>query len=642
MRQAEADIWSLYLKPARRKRFQAALPELEKGKPVTLFLGPEADLQPFFASHVLIARVLKDAGQTPLLLSCGGIQPICSAKMARQWVPAAPGAKNKACLNCRHVAEKVGHDYRLPDISIEALLGTEGLAAIAAKVAASNDRPWEIAEDNIDIGRACLGETLRTRRKMSIEELSDSDKALITALAYSALAVYRCVKLLTERYNVQRIAYFGDYAFFIAPQILALHKGIKLTNISHAYNRDIDRRFLNLRPGHGFSHMMSQIDAWPQNNHRAMPTDAILSVLDGGLFRMRGFGGASTYSPNWRADSSDIRTELGLEPGGKLLVAYSNSSDELLCNREILGVLDIPYAHFRNPFRTQVEWLRELVAWVAARQDLRLVIRLHPRMAKGHRHVSESSEAEHMRREFSRLPPNVAIVWPESNISSYNIAEQADVVLTAWSSIGLELARLGAPLISAFQRVGPWPAGKFNSFSETRDGYFEAIQQALQRIPGMAPILDAFRWTYALHWTPLIDISDVTPDPDYPVVPRYHKPANSDLILQAVVDGRDLTQMALTKLSSTPEAVAAEHAKLEESLGLAFKFLMTGDYRDPPQSYTICLPDQPPVQIGNGTGPRIEVNAQNDVAFTWAGGTARRNSLMLSRLARAIASRNYD
>jgi hypothetical protein len=357
---------------------------------------------------------------------------------------------------------------------------------------------------------------------------------------------------------------------------------------------------------------------------------------------MRGFGGASTYSPNWRADSADIRAELGLPLGGKLLVVYSNSTDELLCNREILRVMGIPYAHARNPFPTQIEWLRDLVAWVEARPDLRLVIRLHPRMAKGHRHRNESSEAEQLRREFSSLPRNVAIVWPESKISSYNIAEHAHVVLTAWSSIGLELARLGAPLISAFQRIGPWPTGKFNAFSETQEGYFAMVEQALERKPTMAGILDAFRWTYVLNWTPLVDISDVTPDPDYHLVPPYRRPKNGDQILKAVAEGQDLAKLAVAELPSTPEALAAERAALEASLGLAFKYLITGNHLDAPQNYAICLPDREPVQVGAGGGPRIEVDAQDNVTYNGGGSATGRHSPLLARLARAVASRTYS
>jgi hypothetical protein len=357
---------------------------------------------------------------------------------------------------------------------------------------------------------------------------------------------------------------------------------------------------------------------------------------------MRGFGGASTYSPNWLLDTGDIRTQLGLPRGGKLLVAYSNSTDELLCNREILRVMGIPYGQILNPFQTQIEWLQSLIAWVEARADLRLVIRLHPRMAKGHRHSRESSEAERMRREFSKLPPNVAIVWPEDKISSYNIGEDADVILTAWSSIGLEFARLGVPLISAFQRIGPWPTGKFNLFSETREGYFSLVERALGSEPTMASILDAFRWTYTLNWSPLIDISDVTPDPDYRHVPPYRRPANRDLILATLVENQDLTKLSQAKLAVSPDAVRTEHMALEASMGLAFKYLITGDYMHPPRNYTICLQAQRPVQIGEDGGPRIEVGAENEVGFKEGDHSVHRTSPLLARLARAIALRTYD
>jgi hypothetical protein len=633
---------ALYLVPARQRRCRAALPvpgaQLRK---ITLFLAPEAALEPFFASHVLLARVLKDAGHEPLLLTCEGLLPTCSAKLARMVTHTAPDEGGRICRDCRSVVNRIGRDYDLADISIESLLSEAVRADIDAIVAAHFEAPWDVVEDGIEIGRACLGEALRNQRKMSPDELNDTDKAFIRALVYSSLAVYRSVVLLAEMYDIQHIAYFGDYAFFIAPQLFAKKRGITVTNVSHAYNRDIDRRLLNLRPGHGFSHMMAQMDKWPVNGKLPIPPETIAQILDGGLYRLRGSGGASTYSPNW-SQNSDVLTQLNLPPGGKLLAVFSNSTDELLCNREILRVMGIPYAQTRNPFSTQIEWLKALIAWVAARPDLRLVIRLHPRMAKGHRHAQASSEATQMRQELSPLPPNVVVVWPESTISSYNIAEHADAILTAWSSIGLELARLGLPLVSAFQRIGPWPAGNFNMYSETQEGYFQAVEKALNRAPTMAGIRDAFRWTYCLNWTPLIDISDVTPDPDYNHVPPYRSPANRDLILKAVAESADLVDLALSKLSVTPQAIAAERAALESAMGQAFKYLLTGEYHLAPQEYVILLPGHEPVTIGSGAGPHIHVAANDEVTYEDCGQTSRRHSPLIARLARSVASRIYD
>jgi hypothetical protein len=636
-------VRALYLVPARRRRRQDAMPV--PGAPrrkMTLFLAPEATLEPFFASHVLLARILKDAGHEALLLTCEGLMPTCSAKLAHMITHTASNGGGSICRHCKAVVNRVGQDYDLADITIESLLPGSMRADMDAVVAAHFEKPWDVVEDDIEIGRACLGEALRTKRKLSLEELDDTDKAFIRALVYSSLAVHRSVKLLAEMYDIQHIAYFGDYAFFIAPQIFAKRGGITLTNVSHAYNRDIDRRFLNLRPGHGFSHMMLQVDKWPVTGKLSVPPEAIAQILDGSLYRMRGFGGASTYSPNWSPNSDNVLTQLNLPPGGKLLVAYSNSTDELLCNSEMLRVLDIPYAQTRNPFSSQVDWLRALVAWVGEQADLRLVIRLHPRMAAGHRHPQASSEVAEIRHALSALPSNVAVIWPESKISSYNIAELADAVLTAWSSIGLELARLGLPVVSAFQRVGPWPAGNFNLFSETRDGYFQAVQQALNRPPTMAGIIDAFRWTYCLNWTPLIDISDVTPDADYGHVPRYRPPANRELILKAVVGNVDLVDLALAKLSATPTAIAAERAALEAAMGQAFKYLLTGEYQLAPREYVIQLQGQQPAAIGSGAGPRIHVAANDEVTYEDSGQATRRHSPLVARLARSVASRIYD
>lgn len=640
-----------YVKNALIRAYGAALPlwtglgrarrrrQAETRKKVTLFLALEAGLDPFFASHALLAKVLNEAGGHAILLSCNGLQPTCSAKMARQINQTPPGdANHLVCVRCRAIAAKVGHDYGLADFSLESVLTPQMRAEIEHIIASHATRPWEAEYDGIAIGGAALGEALRTQRRLDLSELTPPDVDLIAALLYSALAVYMAVKALSEGFEIERIAYCGDYAYFIAPQILARRLNIPVTNISHAYNRDIDRRFLNLRRGHAFNNMLEQIDDWDEHRNTPVPAEALAEIADGGLFRLHGAGGASTYSPNWKRDPGDLLKELGLPPGGKVLVAFSNSTDELLCNREILRVMGIPYySHTPNPFESQLDWLSQLTRWVGERPDLRLIIRLHPRMAKGHRHKEESSEAAHMRRELAVLPPNVAVIWPESKMSSYNIAEHAMAALTAWSSIGLELARFGMPVISAFQRVGPWPNDSFNWFSETRAGYFDEIERALVTPPSLAPIKAAFRWTHYLHWAPLVDVSDVIPEPNYSYVPPWRTPRNTKTLLKVLVDNTDLISMNMAALPRDDAAVHAEQDALLAALGRTLLYFLSGDFSSQPRGYRLAA-DGREVAIGKPDvrDPLFQVTGEDQIVMTHDDERISRKSRLAARLARCV------
>lgn len=526
----------------------------------------------------------------------------------------------------------VGRDYQVPDVSLESLLDTKLRKEIREIVVSNAAAPWATVHDGIEFGAACLGETLRAQRKISVEELTDEDRSLLNALLYSSLAIYFGLQALAARFDIRRIVYFGDYAYFLPPQIFANRHGIPVTHISHAYNRDIDRRYVVLWPGHGVTHMLSQVERWHEAHAKPITPRLVEAIADGALYRLYGHGGASTYSPNWIENSGDLLSELGLAPGGKLVVAYSNSTDELVCNRQFMRVLGLPpFEDATNPFPSQIAWLRGLVDWIGQRGDLRLVIRLHPRMAVSHRHAAEASEYGQIKTEFRSLPPNVVIVPPESALSSYNIAELADVALTAWSSIGLELARFGVPVIAAFQKIGPFPKSSFIDFQETRKGYFNAIEQALRREPSLESIVEAFRWTHFLHWTSLIDMSDVTPTPDYADVPPYRTPRNRETILKVLSESADLVALNMARLPNGPGALDAErHATLRAIEKFIFYFMtgeLAGDSGNGEKGFPAAGTDAHAL-----ANMRLDLRQENLVTLASRTRTVERHSPLVARL----------
>lgn len=604
------------LSHARTQR-RAALAHVGE-RPVTLFLAPEAGLEPFYASHVILARVLQDAGEAVVILSCNGLQPTCSLKIAMHVAPTRPGdAANPACVRCRSKALRVGGDYGLPDVPLEELIDTTRRVAIEKVIAENYATPWNATYDGITIGQGCLGETLRAARKVSIAELNAEDIELIRALLYAALAVYMAVEELGKRYRIGRIAYFGDYAYFLAPQLYASRRGIPLTNVCHAYHRDTDRRYINLWPTHAAAHQLEQVRGWEQYQSVPITPKIVAEIADGALYRLYSHGGVSTYSPNWSENPGDLLGELGLPPGGKLLVAYTNSTDELVCHQHSLRTLGEEFDNACNPFPSQIEWLKQLIAWVGARGDLRLVLRLHPRMAVSTRHVNLASEYGLMKEAFAVLPPNVAVVSPESPISSYNLAENAAVALTAWSSIGLELARFAIPVIAAFQKIGPFPNSAFIGFATTAPDYFAAIERRLARRPAINSIIGAFRWTHFLHWTPLIDIADVVPRADYDAVPPFRTPKNAPTILKVMAKGEDIIALNMAGLPAGPAAVEAEQRAVIGAIEKFVLYFMTG-------------------RVDDRRGLRIATDGNDNVTLVDGGRTIRRHSRAAARLVRIL------
>src|ERR1700683_3108498 len=217
---------------------------------VTLFLATEAGLTPFYATHAVLARVMTDAGHAALILSCRGLQSTWSFKISMGARVSAPGDRyDSACIECRARAREVGGDYGLSNIPLEALLKAEQKIVIDEILKRNYGAPWLTLHDGVNFGAACYGETMRTKGKASLEELDSDDVVLMRALLQAALSIYFSVQILAQRFKIARIVYFGDYAYHIPVQLFAQRQDIALTHISHAYNRDIDRRYVSMLPG---------------------------------------------------------------------------------------------------------------------------------------------------------------------------------------------------------------------------------------------------------------------------------------------------------------------------------------------------------------------------------------------------------
>jgi hypothetical protein len=551
-------------KERRLARRPHRLEAIEKsGQAVTLFMSPEAGLEPFHASQVLLAKTLDDAGHAAIVLSCNGLLPICTVKFATLKAPTSwNDTENPVCVACRAARRKTADDYELLEISFDSLLNADDRVSIDDILTRFEKSPWTADHDGIEFGLICLAEVLRDRRKHAVEELDQQDVALLCGLLRSSLAVYLAIQKLSSRLNLHQLAYFGEYAYWQAPQIFAARNGIGLLALSHGYHRDIDRRLLSIRPRHYMVHAFEQIDDWKTYSSYPMMPEVVDEIADGALFRLTNQGGASTYSPTWSQESEKVFDELGLSRERRTLIAYPSSYDEYVCIAGQLKALGFAYPDRPQPFADQETWLRELVLWVSKRSDLQLIVRMHPRMGVGHRHSTISSDYRKLKEAFATLPPNVVVLWPESKVSSYTIAEFADAALISWSSMGLELARFGVPIVAAFQRIGLMPISNFIAFGEKTDKYFAAVEAAVDQRTTLAQIAEAFRWTYYLHWGSLIDVSDIVPTPDFAHVPAFRRPKQQAVMLKSMVDRADVTQLNMERLDLSDAAYQAERGAI--------------------------------------------------------------------------------
>jgi hypothetical protein len=150
--------------------------------------------------------------------------------------------------------------------------------------------------------------------------------------------------------------------------------------------------------------------------------------------------------------------------------------------------------HVRPPlFETQIEWVQSLVNHVRSRSELFLLLRVHPREFPNKREGVLSHHAEQLKRAFADLPPNVAVNWPDQAISMYDLADQTDVFLNSWSSVGKEMALLGIPVVLYAPDLAFYPPD-LGYWGTTSVDYFAAIDRALAEGWSFDRVRRTYRW----------------------------------------------------------------------------------------------------------------------------------------------------
>ena len=254
-------------------------------------------------------------------------------------------------------------------------------------------------------------------------------------------------------------------------------------------------------------------------------------------------------------------------------------------------------------------------------------------MGIGHRHDQRATEYERIQALFANAPPNVVPIWPENSLSSYNLADIANVALIGWSSIGLELARFGLPVVAAFRDIGVFPAEGFIDWAPTEREYLAKIEGSIGSGAKLDQVTEAFRWTNYLHWSPLVDVSDVIPSPDYFHVPRPRRLRNHAIVAKALIDGIAVSTTNLSRLPDGPSALEVEREAIVHAMErIILHFIGAGTS----QSTRLVVDTNPIVPAGDTAVLHLEDNGY--VTLVVNGNRVRKRSGIAWRLGHMLAT----
>jgi len=173
---------------------------------------------------------------------------------------------------------------------------------------------------------------------------------------------------------------------------------------------------------------------WAARGKRPL-TDPELNRLRELFQARRGGQRWSQFSRQWQrsesAGAQAVRRRLGLVDDKPVVLLCTNVvGDSLALDRQV-------FTH------GMAEWLAETVRGLASRPEVQLVVRVHPGEMLGAGH----SSIEIVREVSPELPPGVVVIPPDSEINTYDLIELAHLGLVYTSTVGLEMAMFGLPVV---------------------------------------------------------------------------------------------------------------------------------------------------------------------------------------------------
>lgn len=471
----------------------------------TLVFAPHAAIWIHAFPEALVAESLVKAGHDIVYVTCDRqFHEYCVAMSASGLAFGAPEQERRAvCDRCRAHAGLLRERFPFRGSELGDWLKPDDDARIRESVAsASRDDPGASEIASLAVGRFALYQLLIRRKKMTLEFSDDEWAEYLVHLASSARAAIALERLFAAERPDRVLLYNGLYSVNLTCRHIAERAGIP-TYFLHA-GGNLAHRLQTLMVGRDHTHRFypALLKHWARFRDRPVPPALARAVTDHFVELLGGRSGF-VYSARKATASAGIRERFGIAPQARILVATLGSYDEEFA-AEAVGAR----VHGRPPmFPMQADWVRALCGFAASRPDLFLIVRVHPREYPNRREQVQSQHAGLLRKALADLPANVRVNWPDDEISIYALAEETDVFLNSWSSVGKEMSLLGLPVVTYAQELLFYPP-ELNYSAKSPEQFFAAIDAALADGWSAERIRLTYRWLAVEYGYGLVDIAD--------------------------------------------------------------------------------------------------------------------------------------
>ena len=390
-------------------------------------------------------------------------------------------------------------EFDLKGYQIGSKLGKNDYKQITSILKKQNKKNFDkLVMNNINIGKLALYEFLLNHKKSNVDLTQEEWKECVICIKNTLISFFACRAIIKKEKPDRILMYNTLYSVNHVWERYAKSRSIPVYFLHHGLNISDMGNTLIIAKLNSLNYFKKLINIWSKLKNVPVSEEMLQYVTDNFLELLKAKHYLVYSSPKSNKHVS-TREFFNVKENQKILTATMSSVDELF-SAKYVGARDLPKNLI---FTNQTDWINQLINYVKERQDLFLIIRVHPREFPNKRESVKSGYAKILESLFENLPDNVKVNWPTDNISMYDLAQETDVFLNAWSSVGVEMSLLGIPVVVYSKELILYPAD-LNYLAKDSEDYFIKIDMALNDGWSYQRMKKTYRWLVLYYYRTIL------------------------------------------------------------------------------------------------------------------------------------------
>ncbi len=431
---------------------------LDKNVLVATSFGGELTM-PILESMVSASLVLRGAKVNSLL--CDGL-PACQLCDTTKFSDINSFVKNgiprTTCKDCFNSGNKIYNGLGLKPLKYSDFLQESDYNSAKHIVSCLDfESIKNYSFEGVAVGQHAISGTCRFFAKATFEDETFALGVVRRYLEAAILVVIASKRIFNDKkFDVA----FFNHGIYVPQGVIgdvARQNSVRVVNWNTAYKK---KSFI-FSHGDTYHHklMNEPVSNWENINLNEEQTYSIKNYIES---RAKGNNDWIKFNDSDHIDSNLLYSRFGLS-----------------VNKPIIGLLtnvawDAQLHYPANAFPNMLSWIIETIKYFINRQELQLIIRIHPAEITGNL-VSRQKVVDEISKNFPLLPSNIKVITPEDNISTYAVMGICDSVLIYGTKTGVELTSMGIPVIVAGEA---WIRNKgITTDVHSREQYLEVLNK---------------------------------------------------------------------------------------------------------------------------------------------------------------------